>query len=376
VTALLRVRDLAKRFGRVVALDGVSLDLESGEWLAVLGPSGSGKSTLLHCLAQLQEADSGSVVLDGAELTTLAADEKARLRREALGIVFQQFHMLPYLTAVENVMLAQFFHSMADRAEAEEALRRVGLGDRLQHLPRELSGGEQQRCCVARALINRPKLLLADEPTGSLDRASRDAVLDLFTQLHGEGHAIITVTHDPAVGRRADKELLLEHGRVSGSVAAPRDAESELDLVLERAWAAGETGGAPTREALSRGLGRRAFDACVARTHLVEEGARVTLLPSGRARAREVVRRRRLAERLVQQALHGAEVERPGGDCPTDHLLAPEAVDATCAFLGHPRTCPHDRVIPDGPCCRSAAAADPGGRTKGPEASRLPGPSS
>jgi len=356
VSALLSVKEVGKRFGRVVALDGVSFDLERGEWLAVLGPSGSGKSTLLHCLAQLQDVDSGSVQLDGAEVTTLSAEDKARLRREALGIVFQQFHLLPYLTAVENVMLAQFFHSIADRREAEEALRRVGLGDRLEHLPRELSGGEQQRCCVARALINRPKLLLADEPTGSLDRASRDAVLDLFTQLHREGHAIITVTHDPAVGRRADKELLLEHGRVSGSVAAPHDAESELDLVLERIFVAEEGGGHATRELLARGIGRRALDACITRGHVAEDGTRFVLLPSGRERAREVVRRRRLAERLVQQALHGVEVDlAPGADCPADRLLAHEAADATCAFLGHPRTCPHDRVIPEGPCCRAAS---------------------
>ena len=346
--AFLEVTGLVKRFGAVTAVDRVDLTLESGEWLAVLGPSGSGKSTLLHCIAQLQEADDGRIVLDGRAVTRLSQPERAELRREQIGIVFQQFHLLPYLTATENVMLAQYFHSTSDRREAEDALRRVGLGDRLTHLPSQLSGGEQQRACVARALVNRPKLLLADEPTGSLDKDSRDAVLALFAELHAEGHAIVTVTHDPAVGRRADRELVLEHGRVTGSVGAPHDAESELGVVLERALLLEQEGRPVTREAIA--AGRRALDACLVSQHLVARGAALALTDAGRARAEAFARRRRLAERLVQQALQEVG-ETPQRACGTDLLLAQDAVDATCTFLGHPRTCPHGRAIPPGPCC-------------------------
>ena len=137
-----------------------------------------------------------------------------RLRREKIGFVFQQFHMVPYLTAVENVMLAQYFHSMADEAEARAALRRVGLGERLHHRAAQLSGGEQQRVCIARALINQPKVILADEPTGNLDEANELVILDLFRRLHQDGHTIVMVTHDEHVGALADARIDLEHGRI------------------------------------------------------------------------------------------------------------------------------------------------------------------
>jgi putative ABC transport system ATP-binding protein len=129
--------------------------------------------------------------------------------------VFQQFHLIPYLTALENVMLAQYFHSMADEAEARAALETVGLGERLQHLPAQLSGGEQQRVCIARALINQPKIVLADEPTGNLDAANEEMVLEIFRRLHALGHTLIVVTHDPSVGGLADRLIVLEHGRVA-----------------------------------------------------------------------------------------------------------------------------------------------------------------
>lgn len=348
--AFVEVRDLSKRFGRVVAVDRVSLSIDRGEWLAVLGPSGSGKSTLLNCLAQLQVPDEGSIVLDGQDTVHLAEGERAALRREAIGIVFQQFHLLPYLTAVENVMVAQWLHSMADRSEAAAALDRVGLGDRLDHLPRQLSGGEQQRACIARALVNRPKLLLADEPTGSLDEASQASVLDLISGLHADGMTLVTVTHDLAVGRRADRELVLEHGRVSGSVTSADAAESELESVLQGAWRCVEDGVPATRETLQRGSGRRSLDACIAREYIILDGAAFRLTAAGTMRARDIVRRRRLAERLLQQALH----ETPAGEddgCGRDRALAEATADATCAFLGHPRTCPHGRAVPAGGCC-------------------------
>jgi len=134
--------------------------------------------------------------------------------------VFQQYHLVPYLTAIENVMLAQYFHSITDEAAAEESLRQVGLGGRLKHLPSQLSGGEQQRVAIARALINQPKLILADEPTGNVDEANEQIILDLFRELHAAGHTILIVTHDPSIGRLTDRRIELAHGRLAQITAA------------------------------------------------------------------------------------------------------------------------------------------------------------
>jgi putative ABC transport system ATP-binding protein len=157
--------------------------------------------------------------VDGTDVATLGERELTRYRAEKIGLVFQQFHLVPYLSAVENVMLAQYFHSVADEAEAARALVRVGLGDRLEHLPSQLSGGEQQRVAVARALINQPKLILADEPTGNLDEANEQTVLALMQDLHASGHTILVVTHSPAIGRMADRRIELAHGRLTQIVA-------------------------------------------------------------------------------------------------------------------------------------------------------------
>src|SRR6058998_4066089 len=168
----------------VVALDRVSLEIKRGEWLAVMGPSGSGKTTLMNLLGGLDRADEGRVIVDGLDLLRISRPELIRYRRECVGLVFQQFHLIPYLTALENVMLAQYIHSLADEAEAARSLESVGLGHRLHHLPSALSGGEKQRVCIARALTNRPKLILADEPTGSLDEENELGVMRLFQQIH------------------------------------------------------------------------------------------------------------------------------------------------------------------------------------------------
>src|ERR1700704_3638443 len=157
--------------GVIRALDDVSLEVAPGEWLAVMGPSGSGKSTLVNLIGCLDRPTSGEIWLDGRNVANLSTSDLNHVRAETVGFIFQQFHMIPYLTAVENVMLAQYFHSMTDEQEALEALDRVGLKDRAEHLPSQLSGGEQQRVCIARALINDPKIVLADEPTGNLDEA-------------------------------------------------------------------------------------------------------------------------------------------------------------------------------------------------------------
>ncbi len=200
--------------GGVVALEQISLAVQPGEWIAVMGASGSGKTTLLNLLGCLDRPTKGRIAIDGIDVDRLTDAQLTELRREKVGLIFQQFHLVPYLTAVENVMLAQFFHSLADEAEAREALVRVGLGDRLHHLPSQLSGGEQQRVCIARALINQPKILLADEPTGNLDEANELVVMEIFQRLHKDGHTIVMVTHDPHIGMLADRRIELDHGRI------------------------------------------------------------------------------------------------------------------------------------------------------------------
>ena len=200
--------------GKVKALDDVNLTVEAGDWLAIMGPSGSGKTTLMNIIGCMDTPTSGTVVLDGVDLTQATRPALTRVRRDKIGIVFQQFHMVPYLTAVENVMVAQYYHSMPDREEALAVLERVGLRERADHLPSQLSGGEQQRVCIARALINYPVLILADEPTGNLDEANQQMVMKIFHELHDEGHTILTVTHSPEVGAEAKRAIILEHGRI------------------------------------------------------------------------------------------------------------------------------------------------------------------
>ena len=220
---MIEVREATKEYnGTTRALDRVSLDIAEGEWVAIMGPSGSGKTTLLNLLSCLDRPTSGTVTIDGADVTRLAPNQLAQFRREKVGLVFQQFHLIPYLTAQENVMLAQYFHSMPDADEARQALEQVGLGERAYHLPSQLSGGEQQRVCIARALINQPRIILADEPTGNLDEANEEIVLDLFRQMHARGHTIMLVTHDATVGALADRVVRLEHGRLVGEAKEHR----------------------------------------------------------------------------------------------------------------------------------------------------------
>ncbi len=189
------------------ALDDASLSVEAGEWLAVMGPSGSGKSTLVNLIGCLDRPTSGAIWLDGENIAELSASELNRIRAEKIGFIFQQFHLIPYLTAIENVMLSQYFHSMTDEKAALEALARVGLQERAHHLPAHLSGGEQQRVCIARALINDPKIILADEPTGNLDAQNQEIVLRLLRELHEQGRTIVMVTHDPVVARLSDRRI-------------------------------------------------------------------------------------------------------------------------------------------------------------------------
>ena len=328
--------------------------MEKGEWIAVMGPSGSGKSTLLNILGGLDAPTSGRVALGGQEISALSGSELARFRAEKIGFVFQQFHLVPYLTALENVMLAQYFHSLADEREAAEALGRVGLGDRLRHLPSQLSGGEQQRVCVARALINQPNVILADEPTGNLDEVNETLVMGLLTELHREGHTIVLVTHDPEIGRMAERRIELHHGRLTEVSLFPTHEEELIDDLLKAVWHAQEDTARSVLEtdALPEFVPNRATFLLMAQEGLIRlEGASLSFSPRGELRARHVLRRHRLSERLfyetfgIDQAIvdeHAARIE---------HSLSLEVTEKICTFLRHPRTCPHGSPIPPGKCC-------------------------
>ena len=211
--SLLELKDVSMAYnGKVMALQHINMSVEKGEWVAIM--SGSGKTTLMNIIGCMDHATSGSVVLDGIDLRNISDTDLTEMRRSKIGMVFQQFHLIPYLTAVENVMVAQYYHSMPDKKEAMEMMERVGLKDRADHLPSQLSGGEQQRVCIARALINYPVVLLADEPTGNLDEANQNLVMKIFRELHDEGHTIITVTHSPEVGAEAQRCVIIEHGHI------------------------------------------------------------------------------------------------------------------------------------------------------------------
>lgn len=214
-THAISVQNVSKLYpGGVHALAGVTVDVRPGEWVSIMGPSGSGKTTLLSILNGLDKPTSGRVQVLGADTHGFGPDDWAVFRRENIGLVFQQFHLIPYLTAVENVMLAQYYHSMPVREQAMAALERVQLGGRVHHLPSQMSGGEQQRVCIARALINDPKIVLADEPTGNLDEENEERVLDVFRSLHVEGKTLVVVTHDPEIGCAGERIIALAHGKV------------------------------------------------------------------------------------------------------------------------------------------------------------------
>ena len=217
---IVQVRDLSMRLssgGRpVTILDGVSLDVPEFAVVAITGPSGSGKSTLLGLIAGLDRPTSGSITVDGVEITRLDEDGRARLRRDTIGFVFQSFHLIPTLTAAENVAVPLELAGDADAlAGAAALLASVGLADRAHHYPAQLSGGEQQRVALARAVALRPRLLLADEPTGNLDSATSAQIIELLLTLRGEFRAtLVLVTHDDALARHADHVVRLRDGRI------------------------------------------------------------------------------------------------------------------------------------------------------------------
>ena len=212
---ILTLSGISKIYGDLKALDNINLNVEEGEWLSIMGPSGSGKTTLMNIIGCMDKPSLGKIELAGQDISKLSSKELTVVRRDTIGLVFQQFHLVNYLTALENVMMAQYYHSMPDEEEAMEALASVGLKERAKHLPNQLSGGEQQRVCIARALINHPKLLLADEPTGNLDEKNELLVMEIFEKLHNTGSTIIVVTHDPEVADQAERMVVLEHGKIA-----------------------------------------------------------------------------------------------------------------------------------------------------------------
>ncbi|MBI5547106.1 MAG: ABC transporter ATP-binding protein [Deltaproteobacteria bacterium] len=201
----------------ITALDRIDLRIEQGEFVTLVGPSGSGKSTLLFTIGAMMRPDAGKVILDGKELDAMGPGARARLRRTAVGFVFQTFNLIPYLSCLENLVLAARLSGDSRRTAVDRSsqmLQRLGLGERVRHRPSELSVGERQRVALGRAVIHRPRVLLADEPTGNLDPASTEQVMDLLRELHAEGQTIAMVTHDPRLAETGERVIGLRAGRL------------------------------------------------------------------------------------------------------------------------------------------------------------------
>ena len=203
---------------RVIALRDIDLTVEAGAYIAVMGPSGSGKSTLLNMIGLLDRPDSGSYFLEGEDMTALSDRQQAALRRHKIGFVFQFFHLVPRLSAAENIelpMVLAGIETAERKARVDEAMEAFGIGNRARHRPDQLSGGQRQRVAIARATIMRPRVLLADEPTGNLDRVSGKEVIDILENLNRQGIILIMVTHDPELGRRAGRQIQMVDGRIA-----------------------------------------------------------------------------------------------------------------------------------------------------------------
>ena len=227
---MIDMTDVVKRYTlggeTIYALNHISLHVDEGEYVAIIGPSGSGKSTLMNIIGCLDTADSGSYVLNGKPIQKYRERQLARIRNKQIGFIFQGFNLLPKLSAQENVelpMIYQGVHAGERRRLAKEALERVGLSGRMKHRPNQLSGGQQQRCAIARAIAVKPSLILADEPTGNLDKKTGQEILEIFHELHRAGNTIVLITHDPKVARCAERVIRIEDGHLYENQEVPED---------------------------------------------------------------------------------------------------------------------------------------------------------
>ncbi len=228
--AILEARDVVRRYETgsetVEALAGVDFEVERGEFVSIMGPSGSGKSTLLNMLGLLDTPTEGTVLLDGEDVTTFTDKRRTTARKTTIGFVFQAFYLIPTLTARENVEVPRLLEKDPETPErAADLLGRVGLAGRVDHRPEELSGGQKQRVAIARSLINEPRVLLADEPTGNLDRETGRQILEEFQRIRDEGVAIVTVTHDPLLNQYVDRTVQVEDGKIKAVLDDPSEAD-------------------------------------------------------------------------------------------------------------------------------------------------------
>lgn len=234
VVTIAGVKKLYKMGSEIVAaLNGVDLSIDAGEFVALMGPSGSGKSTLMNILGCLDRPTVGSYKLLGQEVSGLSDDELARIRNKTIGFVFQNFNLLPKLTSLENVALPAVYAGLSSKerlALAREALEKVSLADRAEHLPTELSGGQRQRVAIARAIAMKPAILMADEPTGNLDTKSTLEIMQIFRDLHATGSTIILVTHEPDIAQAADRQILVKDGQITKDIITARSDEV-IDIV-------------------------------------------------------------------------------------------------------------------------------------------------
>ena len=197
------------------ALNNINLNISKGQWATITGPSGSGKTTLLNLIGCLDKPSSGVINISESKLDSMNQKELTQFRRENIGLIFQQYHLIPYLTALENVMIAQYFYGTVDEEASSKALENIGLKHRLTHRPSQLSGGEQQRVCIARALINKPNIILADEPTGNLDSKNGQIIMNILKELNDQGHTLVLITHNNEIANQAGRIIEMIDGEIS-----------------------------------------------------------------------------------------------------------------------------------------------------------------
>ncbi len=323
------IKDLLFKAGERTILNRLNLSIEKGEWLSIVGPSGAGKSTLLYTIAGIKKPNSGTLIVLGENLGKMTETEKAEFRRNKIGFIFQELNLVEWLNAVENVMLAQHIHSIADREEALKLLKKLDLENKEHLYPHQLSGGEKQRLAIARAIVNDPEIILADEPTANLDEISVKKVLDILSDLQKRGKTIIMVTHDYEVAAKTNRIITLKYGKIQNREYKVNDEE-----ILVSLWFAKEGDHIPEISdylpyAKSKGW-----------IHLTDDGFIFSQI--GKMLASDVVKRKRLAEILTLATLN---IESPPPCCSLPPLREEETTSIE-AMLKYPKRCPHGRIIP------------------------------